>query len=167
MCIHAVVSMPGARVFPGRRPARGAGDVRERSSLAASVCLFNMGGFDKALAEPGSHSLGGSLGRKRKPPRRSMRGEPCTGWSGCRMWPSSCRPPARCWIVRTSSPAQAAEAADAEYWLGWSLYRLGRLTEARDAFLSLSGKHPADPRAAEAEYRAVSARRFAEMMRLR
>ena len=53
-----------------------------------------------------------------------------------------------------SSSAQLAEAADATYWLGWTLYRLGKLAEARDAFLSLSENNPSDARAAEAQYRA-------------
>ncbi len=46
------------------------------------------------------------------------------------------------------------QAADARYWLGWSYLRLGRPAEARDAFLDLARGYPADPRRAEALFRA-------------
>ena len=40
------------------------------------------------------------------------------------------------------------------YWLAWSLLRLGRVADARDAFLSLAGGYPRDARRAEAYFRA-------------
>ena len=52
------------------------------------------------------------------------------------------------------APTRAAEAADARYWLGWALYRSGKLAEARDAFLSLARDYGSDPRSPEAMYRA-------------
>ncbi len=47
-----------------------------------------------------------------------------------------------------------SQAADAVYWQAWALFRLGKLTEARDTFLSIPTRFPADTRSAEALLRA-------------
>lgn len=128
-------------------------DVGDRSSLAIGVCLFNMGSFEKALAsleylkarQPGPETqaivalyTGRTLYRMEKLPAAAERLAAASQMFEGLEQPST----------------HAAEAADALYWLGWSLYRTGKLTDARDAFLSLAKRHSSDSRSLEAVYRA-------------
>ena len=128
-------------------------DIGNRSSLAVGVCLFNMGSFEQALAsleylrarQPGGETQatvalysGRTLYRMEKLPAAAERLADA--------------------VVRFEAldqpSAHAEDAADARYWLAWSLYRIGRLEDARDAFISLAQKYPSDRRSGEAWYRA-------------
>ncbi len=128
-------------------------DVGDRSSLAVAVCLFNMGSFDKALA-----SL--EYLRARQPGRETQ--AIVALYAGRTLYRMENLPAAAERLAAASQllegldqpSGHAAEAADALYWLGWSLYRSGKLIDARDAFLSLAKKYPSDSRSSEAIYRA-------------
>jgi TolA-binding protein len=123
-----------------------AGEVGERSQLAAGLCLFNMGSFDKAAA-----SLKG------------LRAKNPTSVSDGTIALSIGRA-----LYRGGKPAEAAErlaeaaellsgqlsAADALYWLGWSNMRLRKYPEARDAFLSLANGFPGSEQNGDALLRA-------------
>ncbi|HVO40240.1 MAG TPA: tetratricopeptide repeat protein, partial [Spirochaetia bacterium] len=140
--------------------ARGAAgtDLGDRGQLSVGVCLFNMGNFDRALASleylrsarPGGEQegtvalyIGRTLYRMEKLEDAAER---LSAAAAILELPPPGKP--------ASVPGRETEAADARWWLGWSLFRLGRLDDARDAFVSLAQRHPSDPRAAEALYRA-------------
>ena len=145
-----------ARALPFFREValRSAGsDVGDRSSLAIGVSLFNMGSFDKALAtleyldarHPGDQTEATvKLYAGRALYRMERLSEAAERLAAASMAIDRLQP----------GPAHAAEAADARYWLGWALYRSGKLAEARDAFLSLARDYGSDPRSPEAMYRA-------------
>ncbi len=123
-----------------------AGDLAERSSLALGICWFNMGSYEKALASfeslakrslksvsPGIVVLhaGRTLYRMERLDQAVSRLREASG------------------MLR-----KQPEGAEALYWLAWSLFRLNRLDEAREAFLGLADGHPGDGRKAEALFRA-------------
>ncbi|HVP18017.1 MAG TPA: tetratricopeptide repeat protein [Spirochaetia bacterium] len=134
--------------------ARAAGsEIADRSSLAIGVCLFDMGSFEKALMR--LEELGA---RKSNAETHAIavlyQGR--TLYRMERLSEAAERLAAASTLLDALEPrsVHSGEAADARYWLGWSLYRTGKLAEARDAFLSLASSYPADPRTTEAMYRA-------------
>ncbi|HTP59873.1 MAG TPA: tetratricopeptide repeat protein, partial [Spirochaetia bacterium] len=128
-------------------------DAGNRSSLAVGVCLFNMGSFDKALA-----SL--EYLRSRQPGKDMM--AVIELYAGRALYRAERLSEASGRLQRAvqalealdSDPMHASQAADALYWLGWSLFRTGNISGARDAFVSLSQRYPSDQRSREAVYRA-------------
>jgi TolA-binding protein len=57
-------------------------------------------------------------------------------------------------MLQADPAVDAGLGADAAYWLGWANFRLGRLVEARDAFLVLARGYPSDARRLESLLRA-------------
>jgi len=128
-------------------------EVGERSSLATGVCLFNMGSFDEAITSleylraraPAAETQAVvALYEGRALYRLQRLAEAAEHLSTASQLLDALGQPS----------IHAGQAADATYWLGWSLFRIGKLAEARDAFLSLSRKYPSDPRSLESIYRA-------------
>ena len=137
--------------FQAVSPGTASAETLGRSQLSAGMCLFNMGSFDKALArfeslraarpkgvEEGAVvlSIGRTLYRMERLDEAAQRLKEAAA------------------LLTKPAAGPDPDAAEALYWLGWSLFRLGRTAEARDAFLSLAQAHPADPRKPEAFYRA-------------
>jgi TolA-binding protein len=123
-------------------------ETRERASLSVAVSLFNMGSFASAAAAfqdllgrgvtvvpRGTVVL--SLGRALY--RQERLGEAADTFRE-----------AASLLGASGSP----EAEDATWLLAWSTLRLGRIVEARDAFLSVARQGPSGPRAQEALFRA-------------
>ena len=129
------------------------GDVAERSLFAAAICLFDMGSFDKAIAalqdlrdrQPRGVAEGTVVLYMGKALYRTGRLEPAA---------QRLREAADLLAAGSSRAARDGDGAEAWYWLAWSLLRLGRVADARDAFLSLAGGYPQDTRRAEAYFRA-------------
>ena len=122
------------------------GDLAERSSLAIGICWFNTGAYEKALA---------SFEALRRRPLKSVGAGTIVLHVGRTLYRMERLEEAVSRLREAAGLLQKEEGgAEALYWLGWSLFRLNRLEEARDAFLSLAEKHPADPRKAEALFRA-------------
>jgi TolA-binding protein len=145
-----------ARAIPYFRGVslRAAGaELGERSSLAMGVCLFNMGSFDDAIA---------SLEYLRARATAAGTQAVIALYEGRALYRLERLAEAAERLAAASQSLEAldqpslhaGQAADAAYWLGWSLFRIGKLADARDAFLSLSRKHPSDPRSLESIYRA-------------
>ena len=128
-------------------------EIGDRSLLSVGTCLFNMGSFDKALV---------SLEYLRAArPAAEMEGTVAlyqgkTLYRLERLGDAAERLSAASGMLEAlpSTPDISFQAADARYWMGWSLFRGGKLAEARDAFLSLAQKYPSDSRAGEVLYRA-------------
>ena len=128
-------------------------EIGDRSLLSIGTCLFNMGSFDKALASleylRAAHPAGEMEGTVALYQGKTLYRLERLGEAVERLSAASSTLDAL-----PSAPERAFEAADARYWLGWSLFRLGKLAESRDAFLSLAQKYPADARVSEVLYRA-------------
>jgi TolA-binding protein len=123
------------------------GDASERGALAAGLCLFNMGRFDGALEA--LHDL-------QRRVHRSVSDGTIVIAIGRTLYRMG-RLEAAADSLEKAAASLAQDdplSADAQYWLGWSYLRLGRLIEARDRFLSLAQQFPSDPRSQEAVYRA-------------
>ena len=125
-----------------------AGELAERSLLSLGICLYDMGSFEKALARLGEL-------RARKPKSISDGAiEVLIGRTLYRMGRLDEAVLRLGEAAKVDASAEAAVRADAVYWLGWADLRLGRLVEARDAFLGLARAYPADPRCVESLLRA-------------
>ncbi len=130
-------------------------ELSERSLFSMGICLFNMGSFDRALAR--FEDL-----RSRKPKSISegtivvLIGR--TLYRVGRLEEAVLRLGEAARLLAADSLADrtrdAADGSDAAYWLGWANLRLGRLVEARDAFLVLAREYPADARRVESLLRA-------------
>ena len=118
------------------------GEAADRSLLSAAICLFNMGSFDKALA-----ALQDLRGRAPLEVSEST----VVLYMGRALYRMGRLDAA---AQRLAEAAGKGAGADASYWLAWSLLRLGRFAEARDAFLGLARGYPEDARRAEAFFRA-------------
>lgn len=125
-----------------------AGEVGERSQLSYAICLFNMASFEKALA-----SLQALLAKKPK----TVAGGTIVLYIGRTFYRMEKLDEAARQLAAAARMLTAdgsPEAADAQYWLAWSYLRLGRLVEARDAFLAMAQSFPDDSRHVEAFFRA-------------
>jgi TolA-binding protein len=132
-----------------------AGELAERSLFSVGICLFNMGSFDRALAR--LEDL-----RSRRPKGISegaivvLIGR--TLYRMGRLEESVLRLGEAGKLREADSTVDKAhvmpDGADAAYWLGWANLRLGRLVEARDAFLVLAREYPEDARRVESLLRA-------------
>ncbi|HYW84683.1 MAG TPA: tetratricopeptide repeat protein, partial [Spirochaetia bacterium] len=124
------------------------GELRERSLLSLGICLYNMGSFEKALAQ---------LDELRRTSPKSISDDAIAVLSGRTLYRMGRLDEAvrRLDEAGKDGPsAGPAIKADAAYWLGWANLRLGRLEEARNAFLGLARGYPADPRCLESLLRA-------------
>ncbi|MFI5369470.1 MAG: tetratricopeptide repeat protein, partial [Spirochaetia bacterium] len=124
------------------------GELRERSLLSLGICLYNMGSFEKALAQ---------LDELRRTSPKSISDDAIAVLSGRTLYRMGRLDEAvrRLDEAGKDGPsAGPAIKADAAYWLGWANLRLGRLEEARNAFLALARGYPADPRCLESLLRA-------------
>ena len=125
------------------------GEAGERSRLSIALCQFNMGSFSAALA---------SLQALRAAKPASIPEAAIVLYMGRVLYRMERLDDAAGRFREATSlladPA-SPQGADARYWLGWSYLRLGRLVEARDAFLDLARAYPGDPRRAEALFRAA------------
>ena len=123
-----------------------AGDLADRASLAIGICWFNTGSYEKALAA--FESL-----RKRAP--KTVAAGTVVLHIGRTLYRMERLSDAAARLREAAAMMDGRpDGADAQYWLGWSLFRLNRLEEARDAFLSLAERYPSEPRRAEALLRA-------------
>ncbi|MGA2974855.1 MAG: tetratricopeptide repeat protein [Spirochaetia bacterium] len=125
-----------------------AGEVGERSQLSYAICLFNMARFDKALA-----SFQSLLARKPK----TVAGGTIALYIGRTFYRMEKLDEAARQLAAAARMLAAdgsPEAADAQYWMAWSYLRLGRLVEARDAFLAMAQSFPNDSRRVETFFRA-------------
>lgn len=126
-------------------------DLAERSLFSLGICLYDMGSFEKALARLAEL-------RARRPKGFSdgviavLMGR--TLYRMGRLDDAVLRLDEAAELLRADPSADAADRADAPYWLGWANLRLGRLVEARDAFLVLARGYPSDPRCVESLLRA-------------
>jgi TolA-binding protein len=139
-----------ARALPFFEEAAGikaSGETAERGRLSVGICLFNMSSFDRALA---------SLQALERDKPKSLSSGTIALYIGRTFYRLERLQEAASRLADAASllGSNAPEAADAWYWLGWAQLRLNRLTEARDAFLEVSERFPADPRSAEALFRA-------------
>ena len=124
------------------------GELAQRSLFSLGICLYDMGSFEKALA--------------RLEELRAMKPEAVSDGAiavleGRTLYRMGRLDEAVLRLGEAATPGPSADAAvgaDAAYWLGWANLRLGRLVEARDAFLGLAKVHPADPRSIESLLRA-------------
>jgi TolA-binding protein len=119
-----------------------AGEQAERSLFSASLCLFNMGSFEKAAAA--LQDL-----RDRRP--SSIPEGTVVLFIGRALYRLGKLDAA---AQRFAEAAAAGAGADASYWRAWALLRLGRVDEAGDAFLALARGYPDDARRAEGFFRA-------------
>ena len=152
---RALLYFQSAAQNPRSTAAQSGRALAERSLFSMGICLFNMGSFDRALAR--FEEL-----RSRKPKGISegvivvLIGR--TLYRLGRLGEAVLRLGEAGKLLEADSAvdrAQAiAEGADAAYWLGWANLRLGRLAEARDAFLVLAREYPADARCVESLLRA-------------
>ena len=132
-----------------------AGEVAERSQLSAGICLFNMGSFDRAIA-----SLQALRARKPKTVsegtivlyigRALYRGEKLEQAAQRLTEAAALLAPADGEGAEQGDVGQAADAAEALYWLGWSYLRLNRLPPAKDAFLAAAERSPGSARYVDA-----------------
>ena len=128
------------------------GDTVERSLLAAAICLFDMGSFDAAISA--FQDLRG------RAPRNVSEGRVVLYIGKALYRTGRLEPAARTlreatgFLAARGSDETADAGPDAWYWLAWSLFRLGRVVDSRDAFLTLASTWRNDPRRPEALLRA-------------
>jgi TolA-binding protein len=133
--------------FEGASASLPGSDLSRRCRLAVASCMFNMGNlggalavFETLLAETVDESARGSL----------VVDIARTLYKMERFEEAVSR-----FMEASRLPLGASDGAEALYWLGWSLSRLGRLAEAKDAFLLVDRSYPQEPRAAESLLRAA------------
>jgi TolA-binding protein len=135
-----------------------AGEVGERSRLSAGICLFNMGSFDKAVSS--LRAL--RAGKPKTVPegtivlylgRALYRGEHLAEAADTLAEAVELLAPAAAGAADPGAES-SVQAAEAQYWRGWSLLRLRRLDDARTAFLSVADRFPSSGRTADALLRA-------------
>ena len=121
-------------------------DLGGRATLAVGVCLYNTGEYRRSLEWFG-----------RLPEGSEASAWKAQGWyyAGRALYKLENLEQA---VERFGRAAAALEGKpegeEALYWQGVGLFRLNRLGPARGVFLSLAGRYPQGPRAAESWYRA-------------
>ena len=126
-----------------------AGNEAARGTLAAAICLFNMGRFDQAL------SALRSLQASRAP---SLSAGNLALYAGKSLYRLGRLNEAAAQLNEAAASLAAERSplgADAHYWRGWALLRLRKPSDAYSSFLAVAEGYPADQRRGESLFRAA------------
>ena len=115
-----------------------------RAQLGIGISRFNLGSYERALADFES------LRRKVKGTEREAE----VSMHAARTLYRLERLDEAADRFRETAALGGDAAAESLYWLGWSLFRLNRVAEARDVFLDAARRFPSDPRRSEMLLRA-------------